>query len=65
MMCPKCTRRNSMLPSSFKREKRWQNADMEMNSFSIARIPMPTDRNTKTGHKYKIQEKTFFIPGSQ
>jgi hypothetical protein len=41
MMCPKCTRRNSMLPSSFKREKHWQNADMEMNSFSIARIPIP------------------------
>jgi hypothetical protein len=47
MMCPKCTRRNSMLPSSFKREKRWQNADMEMNSFSIARIPIPRRQEYK------------------
>jgi hypothetical protein len=68
MMCPKCTRRNSMLPTSFKREKRWQNADMEMNSFSIARIPMPRRQEYKKkcfsspGHQYKMQigNQTFF-----
>ena len=67
-MCPKCTRRNSMLPSSFKREKRWQNADMEMNSFSIARIPIPRRQEYKKkrfsspGHQYKMQigNQTFF-----
>ena len=67
MMCPKCTRRNSMLPSSFKREKRWKNADMEMNLFSIARIPMPCRQEYKnvfhfpdTNLKCRQEIKLFF-----
>jgi hypothetical protein len=67
MMCPKPTRRNSMLPSSFKREKRWQNADMEMNSFSIARIPLPHRQEYKsvfhfldTNIKCRQEIKLFF-----
>jgi hypothetical protein len=46
-----------MLPTSFKSEKHRQNVDMEMNSFSIARIPMP--------HRQEYKKKRFSSPGHQ